>query len=161
MAGYRQIPTSIWKQGWFVDLPSNGKLLFLYLLSYKTSSTAVIRDLPIWIICFETSLEQSEVAHYLTVFSEMGKTYYQDGIIWIPEAPRYRNAPLSSQVRIQIMKRDGYRCRYCGQFAEHIDHVTPRCQGGSDDPQNLVASCAPCNLSKSGRTPKEAGMEFM
>ena len=57
-----------------------------------------------------------------------------------------------------IFERDDYKCRYCGRCAEHVDHVIPRCQGGPDDLDNLVAACASCNLSKGGRTPEEAGM---
>ena len=65
---------------------------------------------------------------------------------------------LESKLRTRIMKRDGYRCRYCGKLAEHVDHVVPRCQGGTDEPTNLVAACKRCNLSKGGRTPEQAGM---
>jgi len=60
--------------------------------------------------------------------------------------------------RRAIMERDKWICQYCGAPAEHIDHVIPRCQGGTDDLANLVAACASCNCSKGGRTPEEAGM---
>lgn len=63
-----------------------------------------------------------------------------------------------TKLRQKIFKRDQYTCRYCGAKAEHMDHVIPRVQGGSDKPENLVAACAPCNLSKGGRTPEQAGM---
>lgn len=65
-----------------------------------------------------------------------------------------------TKLRKKIMKRDHHTCRYCGAKAEHVDHVVPRVQGGSDKPENLVAACAPCNLSKGGRTPEQAGMEL-
>ena len=42
-------------------------------------------------------------------------------------------------------------CFYCleplGASAE-IDHKTPFCQGGSNDPSNLAWSCKPCNRAK-------------
>lgn len=63
--------------------------------------------------------------------------------------------------RVAIFERDDYRCRYCGKTAEHIDHVVPRCQGGTGEPGNLVAACAHCNLSKGGRTPEQAGMVLL
>jgi len=63
--------------------------------------------------------------------------------------------------RIAILERDGYICQYCGSPAEHVDHVIPRCQGGTNEPDNLVASCASCNLSKGGRTPEQAGMKLL
>ena len=63
-------------------------------------------------------------------------------------------------LRQQAMNRDGGICQYCGAPAEHVDHVIPRCQGGRDEIDNLVAACAKCNLTKSGRTPEQAGMKL-
>lgn len=58
--------------------------------------------------------------------------------------------------RFAILKRDGFRCVYCGKRASeaqlHVDHVHPRCKGGSDDPLNLVTACSFCNLSKGAQT---------
>jgi 5-methylcytosine-specific restriction endonuclease McrA len=36
-----------------------------------------------------------------------------------------------------------------------IDHIVPRCQGGSDDLDNLATCCSTCNSSKGGRTPEQ------
>lgn len=59
----------------------------------------------------------------------------------------------SRRLRFEILKRDGFRCRYCGATAVesllHVDHVVPEASGGTDDPTNLVSSCASCNLGKS------------
>ena len=60
---------------------------------------------------------------------------------------------LSKRLRFEVLKRDGFRCRYCGTSSLsvllHVDHVIPRAEGGTDDPANLVTACAPCNLGKS------------
>lgn len=57
------------------------------------------------------------------------------------------------RLRFEILKRDGFRCRYCGVTSLdsmlHVDHVIPRSEGGTDDPENLVTSCQDCNLGKS------------
>ena len=37
----------------------------------------------------------------------------------------------------------------------HVDHVIPRAQGGTDELDNLVTACPPCNLAKYDRTPVE------
>lgn len=55
------------------------------------------------------------------------------------------------KIRAAVLRRDGHRCRYCGAPATHVDHVDPRKRGGDDDPANLRAACAQCNLSKGGR----------
>ena len=61
--------------------------------------------------------------------------------------------PIGTRLRFEILKRDGFKCRYCGSpprgKALHIDHVVPVALGGSNDPSNLVAACADCNLGKS------------
>lgn len=44
------------------------------------------------------------------------------------------------------------RCLYCmvGAF-EEIDHVIPKCRGGSDGPENLAPSCESCNRGAGGK----------
>ena len=58
------------------------------------------------------------------------------------------------KLRWQILERDKYTCQYCGQSAPDIklevDHKVPLVDGGTDDPDNLVASCWACNRGKNG-----------
>lgn len=60
---------------------------------------------------------------------------------------------LSKTLRFEVLKRDGFRCRYCGVTAVasalEVDHVVPRSKGGVDSPENLVAACFDCNRGKS------------
>lgn len=67
---------------------------------------------------------------------------------------------LDKCTRDLVINRDGFICRYCGAIADHIDHVYPKSRGGSNEPSNLVCACAHCNLSKSDKTPGEAGMKI-
>ena len=75
----------------------------------------------------------------------------------LDHAPRARSI---SRRRRQIFERSEGRCHYCraaltldGQW--HIEHMVPRALGGPDAAGNLVAACAPCNLSKRDRTAPE------
>lgn len=58
-----------------------------------------------------------------------------------------------TRLRFEILKRDGFRCAYCGATPLtallHVDHVVPASEGGPDLPENLVTACATCNLGKS------------
>ena len=36
----------------------------------------------------------------------------------------------------------------------HVDHIVPRCRGGSNHPKNLQALCECCNAAKSGHYPR-------
>ena len=66
----------------------------------------------------------------------------------------WRNGRLSSGrwevVRVQVFRRDGYRCRSCGKASRlECDHVTALHLGG--DPwalDNLATLCRGCHLAK-------------
>lgn len=61
--------------------------------------------------------------------------------------------------RFNLFLRDKFECQYCGSGHDlTFDHVVPRAQGGRTTWENVVTACAPCNLKKGGRTPKQAGM---
>lgn len=60
--------------------------------------------------------------------------------------------------KTNVLRRDRWTCAYCGKRADTIDHVTPRCQGGTTSWMNCVAACGKCNGKKDGRTPGQARM---
>jgi len=76
---------------------------------------------------------------------------------YMVKVPFVRRAALS---RRAIFARDDYRCQYCGERADSIDHVVPRSKGGPHSWENVAAACRPCNLGKRDRTPDEAGMRL-
>jgi 5-methylcytosine-specific restriction endonuclease McrA len=54
--------------------------------------------------------------------------------------------------RFAIFERDGFRCKYCGvrpgtgnDIKLELDHMVPICEGGTNDPGNLVTACNVCN----------------
>jgi hypothetical protein len=67
---------------------------------------------------------------------------------------------VSRRLRFEVLRRDGYTCRYCGAKAPDatltVDHVVPVALGGDDDPRNLVTACAECNAGKSSIAPDAA-----
>ena len=62
--------------------------------------------------------------------------------------------------RRAVFHPDGSVCQYCGSEVKNLtlDHIVPRSKGGVHAWENVVAACIPCNHSKVGRTPREAGM---
>jgi 5-methylcytosine-specific restriction protein A len=43
-----------------------------------------------------------------------------------------------------------HSCHWCGRIATTVDHVLPLARGGSNDLDNLVPSCKPCNYRRGG-----------
>jgi hypothetical protein len=68
---------------------------------------------------------------------------------------------VSRSLRFQVLRRDGYRCHYCGATARDakltVDHVTATALGGTDTADNLVTACDTCNGGKSA-TPADASL---
>lgn len=62
--------------------------------------------------------------------------------------------------KTNVLRRDHYRCAYCGRTGRTIDHVLPRAQGGETTWLNCVAACLKCNGDKADRTPEQAGMRL-
>ena len=67
---------------------------------------------------------------------------------------RVRTPPLT---RRSLLLRDSYRCAYCLEHADTIDHVVPRSRGGSHDWTNVVAACRHHNMQKGDRLLEEIG----
>ena len=52
--------------------------------------------------------------------------------------------------RRNVKEKWNYKCAYCGSGKNlTIDHVVPRCKGGTDFTKNVVCCCHSCNQSKS------------
>ncbi len=67
--------------------------------------------------------------------------------------------------RINIFRRDGGNCQYCGKSFPRqdltLDHVIPKSKNGSSTWENMVCCCAKCNRKKGGKTPAQAGMKLL
>jgi 5-methylcytosine-specific restriction endonuclease McrA len=75
----------------------------------------------------------------------------------------YVHVPRAAQRKISrraLFARDEWRCVYCGDQNARLtlDHVVPRSRGGESVWENVVTSCAPCNLRKGNRLPEEVSM---
>jgi 5-methylcytosine-specific restriction endonuclease McrA len=61
--------------------------------------------------------------------------------------------------RFNVFLRDGFACQYCGSLEDlTFDHLIPRSRGGRTTWENIITACAPCNLRKGGRMPRDSGM---
>lgn len=77
---------------------------------------------------------------------------WEGDYLYLPAQP---DPILRPSERFAILKRDDYQCRLCGVRARtgsavvlHVDHITPRAKGGTNDPSNLWTLCYQCNRGK-------------
>ena len=70
------------------------------------------------------------------------------------------------KLRLQILKRDSYLCQEClrnGRLSplavkpsDHaVDHIKPKAQGGTDNPDNLESLCTACHDAKTALEAKQ------
>ncbi len=71
-----------------------------------------------------------------------------------------KEEPLTYDEALAILKRDRFRCHYCGldgtqsfdnALMMSVDFVVPRAEGGTKAPTNLVTACRTCNILKGRR----------
>jgi len=53
-----------------------------------------------------------------------------------------------SEIRHFLLERYSGQCQYCGNPAYDIEHIVPRCKGGTNALSNLTLACRDCNSAK-------------
>jgi 5-methylcytosine-specific restriction endonuclease McrA len=82
-------------------------------------------------------------------------------VIKLHEYVHVPRGPVRRISRRAVFARDRHRCQYCGADKRlTVDHVLPRSKGGPHTWENVVTSCASCNLRKGDRTPAGAQMRL-
>lgn len=76
--------------------------------------------------------------------------YYRTS--WFKKSrPKKRRSTVKSEHLGFLIERDGNWCVYCSRpDPDTVDHVVPLRAGGSNQLDNLVASCYECNQDKGG-----------
>ena len=96
--------------------------------------------------------ENPEVFHAASVSIAVPSIVRLSTLVRLPS--RRRTPPLT---RRAVLQRDGYRCAYCGELADTIDHVRPRSRGGRHEWNNVVAACRRHNFLKADALLDELG----
>lgn len=125
-------------------LPPPARLLMLTIGVYlhQTNRRPSVQELA-----STTSLTERSVRKHLRIAAEAGFDH-QVEVLFALDDPW-------ALLRAQVFATKGCACHYCGKPASHVDHVTPRSRGGTNELSNLVPACALCNLTKARRTAEE------
>lgn len=108
MADYRNVHTKIWTDEWFLDLPPEGKLLWIYLFSNKRACLSGLYDIPMRLIVFETGITKEAITDLLLRFKNDGKAFYEDGWMLVPNLMKYNannitNPKILGNIRADIL----------------------------------------------------------
>ncbi len=73
--------------------------------------------------------------------------------------PRLRLDPVSYEsLRQQVLRRDSWRCQFCGALANlEVHHKQFRSHSGQDSEQNLITLCSQCHAGIHRRKPWRSG----
>jgi hypothetical protein len=67
--------------------------------------------------------------------------------------------------RKAVFRRDHFTCQYCGKHLNNnqitLDHIIPKCNGGTSSFKNCVAACHTCNKKKGKQSLEEAGLTLL
>lgn len=71
-----------------------------------------------------------------------------------PDPPPLRLDPEAYQaLRLQVLRRDGWRCQLCGAMSNlEVHHKEFRSQSGDDSEENLITLCCACHALIHGQT---------
>ena len=68
---------------------------------------------------------------------------------WAYKALKIKRLTLLPKLRYQILLRDNFKCKLCGNTEIlEVDHIKPLHLGGKTEPDNLQTLCHYCNIGK-------------
>ena len=114
--------------------------VIVYLQDESVSSLKTISKTKVF---YEDDIE---FAKELSIKNSRG--YYINKDFWDAKV-RVERAKVSKKIRLSILNRDHYRCKYCGSTQNlEIDHIIPISKGGKSEYNNLQTLCHRCNVNK-------------
>ena len=129
--------------------------VLLLNVTYEPLTTVGLKRAVCLVLC-----EKAEIVHHDTGGQLLHSVTVELATPSVIRLRRYVRIPPRNRVpltRAALMRRDNYKCAYCGRHAETIDHVLPRSRGGQHAWENCVASCTMCNHRKADRLLEELG----
>lgn len=73
------------------------------------------------------------------------------------QTPNRLDSEEYEELRLHILRRDGWRCQFCGSMTNlEVHHQQFRSRSGSDDKNNLITLCHRCHSSVHGILPSNS-----
>jgi hypothetical protein len=124
---YRQIHVEIWDDPWVIELPSDHKLLFIYLFSNSRTNAIGLYEIAPRVIGFETGLPTDTIQAALDQFTAMGKVKFCDNWVWVPKLIT-RNITNMRSPKVQKMIERQIRdipdsCPFKAEWIQHYNDI--------------------------------------
>ena len=102
---FRQIHTSLWREAWFIALPSAAKLVFLFLITNDYIQPSGFVPLTLEAIANETCLTSEEVARVL-VNLDSKVIYFPAWGFWVKRFPKWqgKGAKWKQAIRTNLLR---------------------------------------------------------
>lgn len=154
---YRDKLTAIWFE--LMDLAgksnANGYLIDNNEIPYQSLEDIAImldreeREIE---LCMQFFINEKMVEIINDVYCLTNFTKYQNqqGLERIREQKRIAQAKWRNKKRQALLGENNtnHICAYCGEYADTIDHIIARHNGGTDVSSNIVPACRRCNSTK-------------
>jgi DnaD/phage-associated family protein len=140
MAEFRQLHTSAWTDRWFLALPSDEKLLFIYLFTNARASVSGLYELPLAVISFETRLAVDVIENSLKRFVTEEKIRYDfnEEVIFVINMFKYQGS--SSPKLLRRIKKDIDSVPECELKSYAIDTLSIPYDYGNDTTVSVSVS---------------------
>lgn len=90
MAGYRTVKISFWTDPYIEELPSNGKLLYMYLFTSPYTNNLGVVETTMRRMSYETGIDQKTIGNLLADMETNGKIIRDGNYIWLPRFIRHQ-----------------------------------------------------------------------
>src|SRR6185312_12864236 len=123
--------------------------------TYEPLTALPMRRAVVMLICGKADVVHDDPSG--PVIHSASRTIVVPSVIRLRSYVRVPYRARIPMTRAALMHRDRFRCAYCGNKADTVDHVVPRSRGGDHSWENCVAACSPCNHRKADRLLTELG----
>lgn len=117
MADFRQIHTSIWDDEWYCQLPSDTKIVFVWLFSNRRAAVSGLYQFTEFICSRETGLPIESVKSSIKKLTDDGKIYVEGDWVWVKNLRKYNyykndNADKRIQKDLSQLPNNGLKKAY-------------------------------------------------
>ena len=138
------------------DLDKKAKEKLSYLSPYMLAKEGDIYGIVVWIpqigeiTIYNPESPNNRIGELFQVTPKNAPEFWEYFNAFVRKAKKNFISP---GLRFKVLKRDGFRCQYCGRSAKdgavlEVDHIIPKSKGGTNDMDNLITACRECNRGK-------------